>query len=132
LPNTHGSVDFPRSPSRDASHVTFSWDSHAPRVAIPPRIRHSPTDPPSRRRPQPARAAAERAASLGRPFNRPALKKSVAPVHIFSISGYRLPESGPPTRGDAEMPAVLFGSIGTVAETSELQRAAFNEAFKEH
>ncbi len=30
------------------------------------------------------------------------------------------------------MPAVLFGSIGTVAETSELQRAAFNEAFKEH
>jgi HAD superfamily hydrolase (TIGR01509 family) len=28
--------------------------------------------------------------------------------------------------------AVLFGSIGTVAETSELQRAAFNEAFKQH
>jgi HAD superfamily hydrolase (TIGR01509 family) len=30
------------------------------------------------------------------------------------------------------MPALLFGSIGTVAETSELQRDAFNEAFKEH
>jgi HAD superfamily hydrolase (TIGR01509 family) len=30
------------------------------------------------------------------------------------------------------MPAVLFGSIGTVAETSELQRAAFNQAFEQH
>lgn len=30
------------------------------------------------------------------------------------------------------MPAILFGSIGTVAETSELQRQAFNLAFKEH
>jgi HAD superfamily hydrolase (TIGR01509 family) len=30
------------------------------------------------------------------------------------------------------MPALLFGSIGTVAETSELQRAAFNEAFAAH
>jgi HAD superfamily hydrolase (TIGR01509 family) len=30
------------------------------------------------------------------------------------------------------MPAILFGSIGAVAETSELQRAAFNEAFKTH
>jgi HAD superfamily hydrolase (TIGR01509 family) len=30
------------------------------------------------------------------------------------------------------MAAVLFGSIGTVAETSELQRAAFNEAFEKH
>jgi HAD superfamily hydrolase (TIGR01509 family) len=30
------------------------------------------------------------------------------------------------------MPALLFGSIGTVAETSELQRAAFNEAFSTH
>ena len=26
--------------------------------------------------------------------------------------------------------AVLFGSIGTLAETSDLQRDAFNEAFK--
>ena len=26
--------------------------------------------------------------------------------------------------------AVLFGSIGTLAETSDLQRNAFNEAFK--
>jgi HAD superfamily hydrolase (TIGR01509 family) len=30
------------------------------------------------------------------------------------------------------MPAVLFGSIGTIADTSELQREAFNEAFREH
>jgi HAD superfamily hydrolase (TIGR01509 family) len=30
------------------------------------------------------------------------------------------------------MPAVLFGSIGTVAETSELQRKAFNDAFAQH
>jgi HAD superfamily hydrolase (TIGR01509 family) len=30
------------------------------------------------------------------------------------------------------MPAVLFGSIGTVAETSELQRKAFNDAFEAH
>lgn len=30
------------------------------------------------------------------------------------------------------MPAILFGSIGTVAETSELQRQSFNEAFKAH
>lgn len=30
------------------------------------------------------------------------------------------------------MPAVLFGSIGTIADTSELQRAAFNEAFAVH
>jgi HAD superfamily hydrolase (TIGR01509 family) len=30
------------------------------------------------------------------------------------------------------MPAVLFGSIGTVAETSELQRKAFNDAFERH
>jgi HAD superfamily hydrolase (TIGR01509 family) len=30
------------------------------------------------------------------------------------------------------MPAVLFGSIGALADTSELQRAAFNEAFRAH
>ncbi|MFD0916476.1 HAD family hydrolase [Pseudahrensia aquimaris] len=28
--------------------------------------------------------------------------------------------------------AILFGSIGTIVETSELQRAAFNKAFAEH
>jgi HAD superfamily hydrolase (TIGR01509 family) len=30
------------------------------------------------------------------------------------------------------MPAILFGSISTLADTSELQRDAFNRAFKEH
>ncbi len=30
------------------------------------------------------------------------------------------------------MPALLFGSISTLADTSEEQRAAFNEAFTEH
>ncbi len=30
------------------------------------------------------------------------------------------------------MPAILFGSISTVADTSELQRQAFNQAFKSH
>lgn len=30
------------------------------------------------------------------------------------------------------MSAILFGSISTIADTSELQREAFNEAFKEH
>lgn len=30
------------------------------------------------------------------------------------------------------MPAILFGSISTVADTSELQREAFNRAFAEH
>jgi HAD superfamily hydrolase (TIGR01509 family) len=30
------------------------------------------------------------------------------------------------------MQAILFGSIGTIAETSELQRRSFNEAFKAH
>ncbi len=30
------------------------------------------------------------------------------------------------------MPAILFGSISTVADTSELQRAAFNQAFEAH
>jgi HAD superfamily hydrolase (TIGR01509 family) len=30
------------------------------------------------------------------------------------------------------MPSILFGSIGTIADTSELQRHAFNQAFKEH
>jgi HAD superfamily hydrolase (TIGR01509 family) len=30
------------------------------------------------------------------------------------------------------MPALLFGSISTLADTSEEQRAAFNEAFAEH
>lgn len=30
------------------------------------------------------------------------------------------------------MPAVLFGSIGTIAETSEMQRKAYNDAFAEH
>ena len=30
------------------------------------------------------------------------------------------------------MPALLFGSISTLADTSEEQRAAFNEAFREH
>lgn len=30
------------------------------------------------------------------------------------------------------MPAILFGSISTVADTSELQRAAFNQAFADH
>lgn len=30
------------------------------------------------------------------------------------------------------MSSVLFGSIGTIAETSEMQRKAYNDAFKEH
>jgi HAD superfamily hydrolase (TIGR01509 family) len=30
------------------------------------------------------------------------------------------------------MPAIIFGSIGTVADTSELQRRAFNQAFQAH
>lgn len=30
------------------------------------------------------------------------------------------------------MAAILFGSIGSIAETSELQRQAFNQAFKAH
>ncbi len=30
------------------------------------------------------------------------------------------------------MPALLFGSISTIADTSELQRQAFNDAFREH
>jgi HAD superfamily hydrolase (TIGR01509 family) len=30
------------------------------------------------------------------------------------------------------MPAILFGSISTIADTSELQRDAFNRAFREH
>ena len=30
------------------------------------------------------------------------------------------------------MSAVLFGSISTIADTSELQRRAFNEAFASH
>ncbi|ANY08866.1 HAD family hydrolase [Pseudonocardia sp. HH130630-07] len=30
------------------------------------------------------------------------------------------------------MPAILFGSIGTLADTSEIQRAAFNSAFERH
>ncbi|MFT6391977.1 MAG: HAD superfamily hydrolase (TIGR01509 family) [Ilumatobacter sp.] len=30
------------------------------------------------------------------------------------------------------MPAILFGSIGTIVDTSELQREAFNEAFVQH
>lgn len=30
------------------------------------------------------------------------------------------------------MPAVLFGSISTIVDTSELQREAFNQAFKAH
>ena len=30
------------------------------------------------------------------------------------------------------MPALLFGSLSTLADTSEMQRAAFNQAFAEH
>ena len=30
------------------------------------------------------------------------------------------------------MPAMFFGSISTIADTSELQRQAFNDAFAEH
>ena len=30
------------------------------------------------------------------------------------------------------MPAILFGSMSTIADTSELQREAFNQAFQEH
>jgi beta-phosphoglucomutase-like phosphatase (HAD superfamily) len=30
------------------------------------------------------------------------------------------------------MPAILFGSVSTIADTSELQRQAFNKAFKAH
>lgn len=30
------------------------------------------------------------------------------------------------------MSAVLFGSISTIADTSELQRQAFNQAFRIH
>ena len=30
------------------------------------------------------------------------------------------------------MPAILFGPISTISDTSELQRQAFNDAFAEH
>ncbi len=30
------------------------------------------------------------------------------------------------------MPALLFGSISTLADTSELQRSSFNQAFADH
>ena len=30
------------------------------------------------------------------------------------------------------MPSILFGSIGSIADTSELQRQSFNQAFKQH
>lgn len=33
---------------------------------------------------------------------------------------------------DSPVPAVLFGSISSLADTSELQREAFNRAFREH
>src|SRR6201992_1927026 len=35
-------------------------------------------------------------------------------------------------RRDASMSALLLGSISTVADTSELQRQAFNQAFAAH
>jgi hypothetical protein len=35
-------------------------------------------------------------------------------------------------RSENTVSALLFGSISTVADTSELQRAAFNRAFAEH
>lgn len=37
-----------------------------------------------------------------------------------------------PENGSTELSAVLFGSIGAIADTSEIQREAFNEAFTEH
>jgi phosphoglycolate phosphatase-like HAD superfamily hydrolase len=36
------------------------------------------------------------------------------------------------SRGDIAMAAILFGSISSVADTSELQRDAFNRAFEAH
>ena len=30
------------------------------------------------------------------------------------------------------MPSILFGSIGSIADTSELQRQSFNQAFEQH
>ena len=38
----------------------------------------------------------------------------------------------PPPARTTTMTSVLFGSISTVADTSELQRQAFNDAFAEH
>ncbi|CAN5475693.1 HAD family hydrolase [soil metagenome] len=38
----------------------------------------------------------------------------------------------PVENGTPAMPAILFGSISTVADTSELQRKAFNDAFAAH
>jgi HAD superfamily hydrolase (TIGR01509 family) len=46
-------------------------------------------------------------------------------------SGRDLPGSDP-QNGGITMPAILFGSISTVADTSELQRDAFNQAFADH
>lgn len=47
------------------------------------------------------------------------------------------PDSDPVVRAPARITeepvsAILFGSISTIADTSELQRQAFNEAFAEH
>ena len=36
------------------------------------------------------------------------------------------------TTKEQSMSAILFGSISTLADTSEMQRAAFNEAFRAH
>jgi HAD superfamily hydrolase (TIGR01509 family) len=55
----------------------------------------------------------------------------------YSPAGHH-PSSHEDPRGDIEtrvestMPAILFGSISTVADTSELQRQAFNQAFDAH
>jgi HAD superfamily hydrolase (TIGR01509 family) len=48
-------------------------------------------------------------------------------LHITSQISQRCVEER-----NGEMTAILFGSIGALADTSELQRASFNEAFKAH
>lgn len=52
-----------------------------------------------------------------------------------TTTGYSLGALKPsahPTGKDLTVSAVLFGSISTIADTSELQRNAFNEAFQAH
>ena len=51
---------------------------------------------------------------------------------LIPIAAQGLNEQSPPHPREVNVSAILFGSIGTIADSSELQRQAFNDAFAEH
>lgn len=110
---------YGRSGDRSRTAGGASGPAAGPPPATPPRRRESEALP-------------ERVPADRQPVRRLTAYPRALPGLPVSIPAAQAAGRTPATQKDLPMAAILFGSISTLADTSELQRDAFNRAFQEH